>query len=186
MPGSEHVHSLEQVAYIQKLSQQLVLEPREAMYLASQLVNHGFPGSHEFLCRLEADIRSRPAQDYIARLKKRNSIVQALPQLRRFRDDPALVRQLYQGEGYLFRPGSHRRSTVVVVFTTKFNNFTLSNLVVDALLAELGVSRLFLRDGTDFAYFKGVKGLADSLDDLPHGLARLLRDEGSDDVILTG
>lgn len=180
------LHSLEQIAFILKLSQQDALRPREAMFLAAQLVDHGFPNSESFLTRLENDIPSHAAHEYLARLKQRNSVIQSLPHLDRFRRDPVLVRRFYESEGWLFRPGSFRRNIAIVVFTTIYNNFTLSNLVLDALLADLGVSRLYVRDTTEFVYFRGVKGLASSLQALPGALQRLLEGEGIEHVIITG
>lgn len=156
------------------------------MFLAAELVNQGFPGCQAFLGRLEVEIPSRVAREYLQRLRRRDSIIQAMPLLARFRDDPELVRQMYRGQGFLFRPGTHRRKTAVVVFTTMYNNFYVSNLVFDALLAELGVSRLFLSDISEFSYFKGVKGLAGSLHELPRALERLLREQDIEDVILAG
>jgi hypothetical protein len=79
-----------------------------------------------------------------------------------------------------------RRDTAVIIFTTKFNNFTFSNLVMDAIFHQLGVTRLFLRDGSQYTYFGGVRGLANSLSEIPAALGRLLAEQGIKQSIVTG
>lgn len=179
-------HSLEQIEFIQQLSKRTRLQTREALYLATQLVNHGFPSAYNFLRRLQEEIPSKPVQDYLNRLEKRNKVIQNLPALRQLLDDQQVVREMYEGDGFIFRPGSHRRDIAVVIFTTKFNNFTFSNIVVDAAFDQLGVARLFLRDRSDFVYFRGVKGLAESLLELPTAISRLLEQQNIRAMILTG
>jgi len=179
-------HSLEQVSFIKQLAKRATLQPREALYLATQCVNQGLSDANHLIERLQSVLPSKSVQDYLARLKKRNSAIQALALLKQFRDDPQIVRELYKTEGITFRAGSSRYATAIVIFTTKFNNFTISNLVIDAIFAELGVSRLFLRDTSEYVYLRGVKGLADSLSELPKALSRVLQQYEIKSPIFTG
>lgn len=48
---------------------------------------------------------------------------------------------------------------VIVVFTTAYNNFYISNPVFATLLLNAGYSCLFLKDPTGFQYTKGIAGL---------------------------
>ena len=179
-------HSLAQINLIQEMSQRPQLELREALFLATQLVNHGFHQADAFIRRLSASMPSKPVQDYLARLLKRHRAIQSLAFLRPLQADADAVRQFYAGEGFVFRPGAHRRDTAVVIFTTKFNNFTVSHVVADAMFAELGVSRLFLKDTSEFVFLRGVKGLAEDLAALPEAIGRLLKDNGIARQMLTG
>jgi hypothetical protein len=73
-----------------------------------------------------------------------------------------------------------------VVFTTVNNNFSVSNAVLDAVLDELGVARLYLKDPTRFIYFRGVIGLSGSLRGLPEAITQTLRQNGIHRIVATG
>ena len=45
-----------------------------------------------------------------------------------------------------------------IVFTTKYNNFYISNLVLAAVLVQSGCSVLFLKDTSNFGFLKGISG----------------------------
>lgn len=186
LPNNCKYHSLEQIALIQQLAREPRISARDAMFLASQLVNHGFAHAGDFVGRLRNDLRSTPANDYLTQLTRRHAAIQSLPCLKKVQSDGEAVGQLLDSTGYAFRPGSFRRDTAIVIFTTVFNNFGVSNVVTDAFFAQLGVSRLFLKDGTDFSYFRGVRGLADTLGDLPGAVADLLESHGIRETIVTG
>ena len=51
---------------------------------------------------------------------------------------------------------------LIVVFTTRYNNFFISNLVFGALLQQTGNSILFLKDTTGGNYLKGMKNFGDN------------------------
>jgi hypothetical protein len=57
---------------------------------------------------------------------------------------------------------------------------------MDCLLAQWGVSRLFLKDVSPWMYFKGVKGLSEDLHTLPAALDNLIAAFGCTGKILTG
>jgi hypothetical protein len=179
-------HSLEQLVFLKQMSTRTELEPREALFLATQLVNHGSPFAHEFLFQLQKTIQARSAQDYLSRLVKRDNVIQRLPALKSLRNDPDAYRNLYETDGYLFRPGSSRRDIAVVIFTTIYNNYSVANTVMDSFLSELGVSRLFLRDASGFRYFRGVTGLTNNLAGLSEALHQVLHQHGVRSAILTG
>lgn len=186
LPDNCKYHSLEQIALIQQLTREQRISVRDAMFLATQLVHHGFAHAGDFVARLRSDLQSTPANGYLTQLMRRHAVIQSLPCLKEVQSDGEAVGQLLDNTGYTFRPGSFRHDTAIVIFTTVFNNFGVSNVVTDAFLAQLGVSRLYLKDGTDFSYFRGVEGLADSLGDLPDAVADLLASRGIRETIVTG
>lgn len=186
-PRGRDRHSPEQLALIQQLYAAGDLSLADAMFLATQLVHHGFSEADAVLSTLLRDVSRAPAQQYFARLRQRHAVIQSLPGLKTVLADKARLAALYDpAKGTHFIPGSFRADTAVVVFTTINNNFGFSNAVLDAVLEQLGVSRLYVRDCTRFVYFRGVDTLCDSLLDLPQALARLLAAQGIRNTVMTG
>ena len=187
MPESQSGHhSLEQLEEIKRLAKSPGLSPREILHAGTQLVNHGMPQAEAYLQGIKASVSLRVVHDYVDRLLKRNNVIQASPYLRDNWKSEELVREFYSRDGYVFRRGSSLSSSVVIVFSTVFNNFTLSLMALDAILAQLGVSRLFLKTSPDSAYFRGVKGLANDLDDLPQALTQFLEGKDVSTILITG
>lgn len=186
LPKHTENHSFAQVALIQRLSQEPSLSARDALFLAGQLVNHGFSNAGAFIERLRAALPAAATQDFLDHLARRNRVIQSLPLLKSVQDDDEAVRQLLEPTGFTFRRGSVRRDTAIVIFTTKYNNFGVSNVVADALFAQLGVSRLYLRDSSDMVYFHGAEGLPGDLPVLGDSIGELLASHGIRQSIITG
>jgi len=180
------IHSLAQLELLRRMAEQPDLPARDALFLATQLVNHGFTEAGPLVAGLRAQIPDKPVQHFLARLARRDAAIQALPQLPALRADPAAVEQFYATDGYVFRPGTVRGDLAIVIFTTRCNNFSVSNLVLDALLGELGLARLYLKDGSADLYLAGVHGLAATLRELPEAIARLLAAHGVRPSVVTG
>lgn len=185
-PLEKESHSLEQLSKVKQLYKCSSLPIREALFLAAQLVNHGFREATAFIERLSQLTANQMALDYLARLKIRALAIQGLRYLPDIQRNAKLFAELYRTEGWLFLPGAERSETAVVIFTTKFNNFNFSNVVLHALLLELGVSQLFLKDTTKYTFFRGVPRLAPDLPGIPDAIANLLAANGVKRTIVTG
>lgn len=179
-------HSLAQLGAIRQGCHSPSLTARQALFLADQLVNQACPEASGMIASLRETLPLGSTGDYLARLDKRLGAIQALPLLPGLWKDETAVRSLYEISGHVFRRGSFRADTVIVVFTSKFNNYHVSNLVMDALLSELGVSRLYLKDTTGSIYFRGVIGFAPGLLELPEAIRALMDREGLKRAIITG
>jgi hypothetical protein len=179
-------HSLSQLGEIQRLYNSSNLSIREALFVTTQLVNHGYPEAQGAIDVLRSKLPQEAAQEYLNQLQKRHAAVQAVPNLLQILGDEKAVRALYETSGFVFRPGSTRSSVAVVIFTSKFNNYHLANPILDSLLSNLGVARLFLKDTTSSVYFNGVNGLSQSLQALPGAIQELLTQEGCKQAIVTG
>lgn len=186
-PRERERQSLEQLALIRQLLAASGLSLTDAMFLATQLVHHGFFEAEAVLSTLLREVQRPSARHYFARLQRRHAVIQALPALKTvFTDTPRMAALYDAAKGTLFVPGSVRADTAVVVFTTINNNFGFSNAILDAVLEQLGVSRLYLRDPTRFVYFRGVDTLCSSLLDLPGSVASLLAAKGIRHTVVTG
>lgn len=179
------VHSIEQLATLRRMCNQRDITARDALFVAEQLVNHGFSDSKIVLSALRSQL-SGSASVFLDRLEMRLERTLQLGRLEETWSNQAVAEDLLRPEGYVFRPGDKLADKAVVIFTSKFNNFHFSNIVLDAALGELGVSRLYLKDVTSFVYFKGVKGLASNLADLPKAILDLLSAQNIRQAIVTG
>lgn len=180
------MHDLRQLQRLMEVYRRPDLSPRDAMTLATQLAGHGYVEAGAVISALRATMRNEAAQAYLARLALRHEAIQSLPALKPIFADKELMLQFYATEGYMFRRGTFRAETAIVIFTTMYNNFHFSNAVLDAILSPLGVSRLYLKDSSKYLYFQGVKGLASSLRELPDALLSLLKSEGITRYAITG
>ena len=99
---------------------------------------------------------------------------------------PWLVEQLYDTQRSSFFRGSKRPNVLLVVFTTMFNNFGISNLVLYSLLQASGVSMLMLRDGTRASYLGGARGMGHDLDTCAQAIADLAQAQQCRHVLVTG
>lgn len=179
-------HSLAQLSKVKRLIQAEIRSPRQALFLATQLVNHGCREAEPAIERFSRSLPNPRPQEYLHRLAKRDKAIQSLRYLETVQNNQALVNALYQTTGWLFVPGAERRETAVVIFTTAFNNFNFSNVVLCAFLRELGVSQLFLKDTTPYWYFRGVSRLAQDMLGIPGALGQILSSKGIEKVIVTG
>ena len=179
-------HDLEQLQLLMSVYRRSDLTPRDAMNLATRLVGHGYPEAAGVIASLRQSMKISAAQNYLARLARCHQAIQSLPALKPIFADRQLMLQFYATEGHVFRPGTTRPDTAVVIFTTMYNNFHFSNAVLDAVLTPLGVARLFLKDTTKYQFFRGVKDLAGDLRDMPSAILRLLRSKGITRYLFTG
>ena len=186
-PQDREQHSLEQLALVRQLLAATGLSLRDSMFLAAQLVHHGFHEAEAVLGTLLREVPHASARNYFASLQARHAVIQSLPALKSvLRDQPRMLALYDPAMGSYFIPGSSRADTAVVVYTTANNNFGVSNAVFDDQLEDFGVARLYLKDPTRFLYFRGVVGLSDSLVSLPAAIARLLAAKGIRHTIVTG
>ena len=182
----EESHSLAQLATVMELYRKPPESIRMSLFLATQLVNHGYAEAAGVIDRMVHEHRIEAVRYYLGRLLRRHRAIRALPGLKAVFSDPVAMQQLYATQGHLFRRGTTRADTAIVIFTTKYNNYNFSNAVLDAALSGLGVSRLFLKDTSPYLYLRGVKGLASDLRDLPASITRLLERHGVKRYLITG
>lgn len=174
-------HSLAQIAYIEKYalekSLHSTLAPRQLLGMLSELAQHGSPAFHN----LETYISDNFNQEYVLNTLHINRLVHKATSNavrsdnRRLNDK--VWRQLYDPQlaVYYHHPEANRQ--LIVIFTTSFNNFYISNAVFAELLASRGYSFLILKDPSSYQYTRGIPGLADTWEDLIDWLSKFLSEK---------
>lgn len=140
----------------------------QALSLADELVGH----AHRHAWRAIDPLERAGHADVRAHARRLQACLHALRQeVQPESCDRRLVEQAYGRNGWLLLSPPQPSTRMLVVFTTMFNNFYVSNLVLLTLLQRLGCHLLLLKDATLANYLAGVAGLAA---DLP-GIAAAVR-----------
>jgi hypothetical protein len=182
-------HSLEQIANIERTvsgNDMRSVSLNDALFFATQLVLHGSLLATGFLRSLTPQVRHPDALTYLHKLRHQLAFIQSLKHLREVKEDQVLVSKLYEPEGYVFSSGAKHPEKLIVVFTTMFNNFQISNVALYALLKEFGVSSLILKDCTYSNYLNGVSGLGTNIHSLAQGISALAREDNISEIYLMG
>lgn len=159
------VHSPEQLASLGQIVKFLCNEPqverRHAYAVLSQLSKHAHPAFEILADRLSSVERNSKGLAFIERERKINAAATnaltlvGVDFVKRFANDLLSTHKPVLIQNDLSKP-------LIVVFTTRYNNFFISNLVFGALLQQTGNSILFLKDTTGGNYLKGMKNFGDN------------------------
>lgn len=183
---SRYLHSLEQLQLLNELGAKPQLTGNEALFLTTQLVLHGARYAEGAIDRLTAAIQHPSLQQHAAMLRRVESALRALPHRERMLTDTKLRHALYRVEGHVLLRGTKHPQKLLVVFTTMYNNFDISNPMLMAFLLEFGVSVLILKDCTPHNYLRGVTGLGKAIDEVADGIRRIAASIGAKQIYYTG
>ncbi len=172
-----------------KLSDKLKQESidlREVLTVANQLTINAHPAARSFLRALKNKILHPDAQSRFDKLLNLCDQTERLVALPAMRHDPHWIRSLYALDNYVFMEGDSARNKLAVVFTTVFNNFGISNLVLLAILKQFGVSVLLLKDSTLANYLGGAHQFGNNLDEVADNIRAFAAQRSCDHIYLMG
>ena len=176
-------HTLENLARIERSLTTQPLTPRNALFLCDILTSYAHPAAARIGEHIQGATNHSGARAVAGRYL---AAIAAIRCFHRLEDTPPDERALFlRREGYVFLRKPETR-TLVVVWTTMFNNFYVSNAAMAAMLLRMDCSVLVLRDTSRFNFLKGVTGLADGLPGLVEAVAALAHDEGFDRLVHAG
>lgn len=158
---------------------------REDLFLLSASACQGLP--------MFPEIYSENIQKYdqvSVRASMRGLALQwkAIHEFRGFRDNLSnreLRTEMYALDETYFELGKKHPHKLLVVFTTMYNNFYISNLSLISMLRELGVSILLLKDSSVFYYMHGRKGMSD-IAEIVTKIRKLQLENGIRQVYISG
>jgi hypothetical protein len=179
-------HSLEQIKNIESWLFTNESSVSEALFVATQLVTQGSDHADKCLRFLESKISHADALNYLRRLRALSDFIQSLECFEDVKHDEALVSRLYETDGYFFARGGRYPEKLLVLFTTVYNNFEISNVAIYALLKQFGVSVLILKDCTYFHYLKGVAGLGLDIYSLTQSISKLASANRISEIYISG
>ncbi len=179
-------HSLEQLGFLQAMLVDKARNSRDDFFLASELIKHAHPSAGPFIRTLKSRTSHPQALAFISRLEGMLHEIDKIQNLRFVLGDRELTERLYQKHGFQLALGDANSSSLVIVFTTMYNNFSVSNPVFYAMLRQLGVSVLLLKDTSLFNYLRGIDGLGESLGEVAGNVGKLIKDNHFDKVYVLG
>jgi hypothetical protein len=183
---SRYQHSAEQLNKLNKLFVQAEISATESLFLATEAIQHGHPKALSFIDNLQRQLQKRELQDYLYSLKLQGEFINSIPALNTVHTNQEALKKLYELNGYKYIEGSKYPDKLIIVFTTMYNNFYMSNPVFIAFLLQFGISILILKDATRFNYLKGVKGLGNDLAEVAKKIKLIITKEGIREVLITG
>src|SRR5690349_21111140 len=168
---------MEQRAFVESLSAKIDSLPVPiAFFVATQIVMHGSDHSEEIIHRFRLGSKHPDALKYVDKLCKQLEFIKSLKFWPQVKSDHGLISKLYETEGFFFAKGSKYPHKLLVVFTTMFNNFRISNALLYAMIKELDVSVLILKDCTYFNFLNGVAGLGTDISSITQAISSLARE----------
>jgi len=179
--------SMAQLARVESLVQtQRAWNLREAVQTAHLLTVQAHPKARSFVQWVLNGATHPDIQLLLQRYLRMCDFIDTCPTIAQTQAQPELVEQLYATDGFTLIKGTHRPEVLLVVFTSVYNNFGISNLMLFGLLRVSGVSVLILRDGTMASYLAGVRGMGDDLDSCAASIARFAAEHRCQKILVTG
>lgn len=184
---SPEQHSLAQFNKLKELvTNPQTLNRQTTMWLAVQLVQHGWPNADTFINEIIRQLDSQDAKNFLNKLLDQTYITKEINDWEQFFNNQELLAKFYQLNGYMYKRGSFQKDKLVILFTTMFNNFYLSNAIMAKLLESLGVSILILKDATRFNYLRGVAGLGANLSEVADSINKIVIQENIKQSYIVG
>ncbi|OOZ16035.1 hypothetical protein BOW35_01875 [Solemya velum gill symbiont] len=183
---SQFQHSPSQHTLLRQLAGKRDRTRKESFFLISELATQGVPEFKTLYARLQQQYTHPDAHAFLEKLRVQWEAIQEIETFQQCLDDAELMRELYQLDKPYFETGKKHQNIALVIFTTMYNNFYFSNLVMLALLRQLGISLLFLKDTSYFNYLNGIPGFSEDFSTSSVSIAEFLRNKGIDDIFITG
>ena len=177
-------HGPESIAQLEAQLQTPDLKPNQVLALATELVGHGHKDAEQALDAMKATFTSPAALAYGEELK---NVWTTIRKYYRQEDmDLALQQKLYQRNGHILAKCAGNERVLIVIFTTMYNNFWMSNAALIHMLGSIAGHILILKDSTRCNYFRGVEGFADGFPQIAAGILSAARQLGADKIYVSG
>src|SRR5712672_3073591 len=111
---------------LKRLVKKTEFSRRDALFTATQLVNHGFEEAASFIAKLSPALKTSSAQAYLAQLQRRFDAIQSLSYRPQILRDRKFMELLYDEERFVHVKGTKHPEKLLVGFATIFNNFDIS------------------------------------------------------------
>lgn len=180
------VHETHQLAQVRSAITRFGERSADLFFLAENSVMQGAPEAEAFLDRILEHVRQEDARNYIIALQDRLGFVRSFDGFPEIFNNEQLMDRLYARTGYAFFPAETKTPKLLVVFTTMYNNYQMSNALMYAMLKPFGVNVLFLKDETYFTYLNGVVGLGSDIRELARGIQSFAAEHGYSEIYITG
>jgi hypothetical protein len=176
-------HTIQNFDRLEGLAKRQPETPRDALLLGQELLSHGHPDTPRWIALL----RKYPHRD-VAQFADvmEQCFVRMRAQLHVEDVSRNQLVRAYRKEGYLLFEGAPQSRKLLVVFTTIYNNFFISNLNLHAMLKDLGCHLLLLKEATRANYQLGVPNFAADFPAIADQIQAMASKLGADQIYLSG
>lgn len=158
--ASVYQHCPEQLNLIDDLVARQVIKARDLLFLLVELAQHGFDHFPRYRDLAFKRFTGADEAKFIEEQERLWVAIRKIPGFMDLQRSQSVRNVLYSIDRPYYERGQRKPSKLVVLFTTSYNNFQISNIAAVALLRQLGVSFLVLKDSSVFMYMRGIPGLA--------------------------
>jgi hypothetical protein len=179
-------HSLEQLSLVRDLRLSPSLSLSSTVFVCVQLVNHGFPDALQYIERFQKILEKPNINLILKKLITRHEAIQKLKLRRELFSNTVLMTSLYSDEKYTLIRSPNDSRDLMIVFSTLYNNFGVSNSVMVSLLQQAGFSVLLLRDRSRYRYLRGLDGGNSDIEAVAKFVIRIKEKEKFKRLFVTG
>ncbi len=183
---SQHQQSSAQHALLRQLAGKRDRTREESFFLIAHLATQGVPEFKTLHARLQKQYTHPDAQKFLNNLNAQWNAIQEIETFQQCLKQADLMRTMYELDTPYFETGNKRPEIALVLFTTMYNSFYFSNLVMLALLRKLGISLLFLKDTSRFNYLGGIPGFTNDFFTSTASVSEFLKHKGVKEIYITG
>ena len=176
-------HSVESLRRIEDMAKWERMGPRQAIFLAEEMVAHGHLGALPLIGQLQQH-PGHAFRDYAMVLERCHRIVRERYRLEEV--DRTRIVRAYRKSGYLLFEGDRNSRKLLVIFATIFNNFYISHLALHAMLKDIGCHLLILKDSSLANYQRGVAEFASDPAGIADKIQATARQLGAEKIYLSG
>lgn len=177
-------HSLEGLQRIEHLAGIPDLTVRQALFAAEELVAHGHPGAARPIEIIRSGAKHRDVISFADNIKKTLQEIRRHYIIEKVRKEDIEI--FYRKNSYVHVQKEKENDKLLVIFTTMFNNFYISNFALSSMLSSLPCDILLLKDGTLFNYHRGVSGFAADLPGIAASIQRFAEKRGKRHIYISG
>lgn len=184
-------HSYEQISQIEKLCQnglnEKSLNVRLGLKLLPELAQHGSAVFTDLAYYLGQTTNDERLSSFLSRHSLVYEHVADLlrPTRSVFKNDARL--KLYDRSAPVYYKGPKNSNPFLLIFTTSYNNFYISNLALAESLAQAGFSFLIVKDPSGMQYTQGIANISSSWVESINWLRKFIRkDTGKQNIVFSG
>lgn len=177
-------HGLKSITHLERLQRKPDLNRRLLLRMTSELVAHGHKDAILALDKSRATFPSPGIQAHCDELQKAWNSIRKYYRLEDL--DEIKIQKIYRKNVHFRMKGSGNGKSLIVIFTTMFNNFWMSTASLAYMLSAFAGHILVLKDATRCNYFNGAGRFAANIPEIAAGISQAARTVGADRIYVSG
>lgn len=179
-------HSPKQLAALDQMVRKGTSNLHQTLFLLTQLATQGLDSFPVIYRHTTNTFDSPGVREYCDRHNKTWKVIRNIPGFKKNLANTKLSSSLYQLDNFYYKEGSKARDCLIILFTTIYNNFHISNVALYSMLKNTGASFLIIKDSTLYRYLNGIKGYGETYQQAISNIGKEIEERGFSKVVITG